>query len=457
MSIRRDHLQSLPRAGSKTRWLAALLFWLASSNAGIADVYYVTVDGNDAGEGRSLETAWRTVSHAAEQARAGDTVHIKGGVYDKQSMVIANSGTEAEPIVFRAYRGSPVIRRGGKVGIDISGKTHIKLIGLSVEGFYHGIYLRRGAKHNVISDCRIFGNGWCGVALSASYNTLKDNVICHNSWRGIDMGGSYNRIYGNDISDNKHECIEMSGAHNEIFDNKLHHAGWRTDGDSGDGIRINANNRTGGNNIHHNRIYKCSRHGFVSYDRTDNNTISHNIIHDIANHGIAILGRNCRVTHNIVYNCLTAIGTEVGKGDHFVANNVVYGSVNGIRIMSLENTSIINNIVMKNTYGITAHAERNPICRFNCVWQNKRTRKGGEGNIEADPLFVDRENGDFHLKSQAGRWNGVEFVKDDVTSPCLDAGDPEFEFSDEPGPNGGRMNLGAYGNSKEASKSWRGQ
>jgi hypothetical protein len=29
----------------------------------------------------------------------------------------------------------------------------------------------------------------------------------------------------------------------------------------------------------------------------------------------------------------------------------------------------------------------------------------GVGNIDADPDFVDPTSGDFHLKSQAGRWD----------------------------------------------------
>ncbi|GAF90502.1 unnamed protein product, partial [marine sediment metagenome] len=71
----------------------------------------------------------------------------------------------------------------------------------------------------------------------------------------------------------------------------------------------------------------------------------------------------------------------------------------------------------------------------------------GEGNIDVDPLFaqpgywadVNDPNiviepndpnavwidGDYHLKSEAGRWdpNSESWVVDDVTSPCIDAGD----------------------------------
>lgn len=103
----------------------------------------------------------------------------------------------------------------------------------------------------------------------------------------------------------------------------------------------------------------------------------------------------------------------------------------------------------------------------------------GQGNIEADPLFagpgfwVDASNpkvsvgpdhpqatwveGDYHLKAQAGRWDPVKegWVQDDVTSPCIDAGHPGSLFADEPEPNGGRINMGAYGGTVEASKSYQ--
>jgi len=99
-----------------------------------------------------------------------------------------------------------------------------------------------------------------------------------------------------------------------------------------------------------------------------------------------------------------------------------------------------------------------------------------EGNIDADPLFADPGHwddnatpddpsddvwidGDYHLKSRYGRWDPAAnagaggWVFDSVTSPCIDAGDRGSDFSNEPQPNGGRVNMGAYGNTMEASKS----
>jgi parallel beta-helix repeat protein len=101
----------------------------------------------------------------------------------------------------------------------------------------------------------------------------------------------------------------------------------------------------------------------------------------------------------------------------------------------------------------------------------------GTGNIDSDPLFaapgywsdVNDPNivvepndpnaiwidGDYHLKSEVGRWDPASktWVIDAVHSPCIDAGDPKSPVGLEPQPNGGRINMGAYGGTAEASKS----
>lgn len=87
----------------------------------------------------------------------------------------------------------------------------------------------------------------------------------------------------------------------------------------------------------------------------------------------------------------------------------------------------------------------------------------GLGNINANPLFADPNNNDYHLKSQAGRWdtNIYEWVHDNVTSPCIDAGDPNSPLENEllhipddpnnPNVTNLRINMGAYGGTPEAS------
>jgi hypothetical protein len=94
------------------------------------------------------------------------------------------------------------------------------------------------------------------------------------------------------------------------------------------------------------------------------------------------------------------------------------------------------------------------VVTYSCVQDGKP----GEGNIEVDPLFVDPASGDYRLKSQAGRWDVLSegWTQDDVTSPCIDAGDPFDPIGPEPFPNGGFVNMGAYGGTAQASKSYFG-
>lgn len=80
-----------------------------------------------------------------------------------------------------------------------------------------------------------------------------------------------------------------------------------------------------------------------------------------------------------------------------------------------------------------------------------------------NPMFADPMNGDYHLLSEKGRYvplnpaltGGIEglWTFDRVSSPCIDSGDPDERPSRELMPNGGRVNMGAYGNSPQASMS----
>ena len=74
--------------------------------------------------------------------------------------------------------------------------------------------------------------------------------------------------------------------------------------------------------------------------------------------------------------------------------------------------------------------------------------------MDVDPWFADAENDDYHLMSETGRYDPSTgtWVTDAVSSPCINSGDPSSDWSQEPEPNGQRVNMGAYGGTKQASK-----
>ena len=110
--------------------------------------------------------------------------------------------------------------------------------------------------------------------------------------------------------------------------------------------------------------------------------------------------------------------------------------------------------------GATSQISGSAEVSYSCVQDSVNINPWpGEGNINADPFFADPEYGDYHLKSQMGRWNPISqsWVIDQMSSPCIDAGDPGDPVSLERLPNGGRINMGAYGGTPEASLSLRQQ
>jgi len=75
--------------------------------------------------------------------------------------------------------------------------------------------------------------------------------------------------------------------------------------------------------------------------------------------------------------------------------------------------------------------------------------------ISADYVDAIWVPGDYHLVSETGRWDTPTqmWIPDSISSPCIDAGDPNSPWTHEYEPNGGRINLGAYGHTQEASLS----
>ena len=146
--------------------------------------------------------------------------------------------------------------------------------------------------------------------------------------------------------------------------------------------------------------------------------------------------------------------SSVGGSSYIVTNNFLWGNiVTNCIIWGNSDSRGMDESAQIGTFDIQI------IINYSCV-QGWNGGLGGIGNIDAAPCFADPCNGDYHLKSEAGRWdaNSESWVVDDVTSPCIDGGNPGCPVGVEPAPNGNRRNMGAYGGTAEASKSpanWR--
>jgi len=192
-------------------------------------------------------------------------------------------------------------------------------------------------------------------------------------------------------------------------------------------------------------------------------TISYNTFYSDS---FGISGCNGLIIHNLFSGC------RIYQCDGVIANNIIKGC--NINAVEKCNGTIINNTIVNNNdsglFDCRAVVKNNIIAynkcgiRFTCsnsynnIWSNKTSNfsdgaAAGVGDISTDPLFV--SSNDYHLKSHAGRWDieTSSWVIDDANSRCIDAGDPSDSVGVEPNPNCGRINMGAYGGTAEASKS----
>jgi hypothetical protein len=181
------------------------------------------------------------------------------------------------------------------------------------------------------------------------------------------------------------------------------------------------------------------------------------------------------------------IGVEFSSGEgpaSILSNFVITGCNIGIYVVSDDSLNtgspaIINTTIAGNTLGLYSDSNSIPHIK-NCIfWNNIQSdiidpagclisysciedNNNGETNICLDPLFTDPSNYDYHLLSrwgrflpaanQTGSWPGL-WVMDEITSPCIDTGDPNTNPMGELIHGGGRINMGAYANTPYASKS----
>ena len=164
----------------------------------------------------------------------------------------------------------------------------------------------------------------------------------------------------------------------------------------------------------------------------------------------------------------TAVSIDITGGQGSVLKNfVIRDSDRGIYVLGgSPNISCVS--LVGNGTGIEADGDSDP-CVSNCIlWDNGTDLLNcevsyscveagavGPGNISTPPIFADANGGDYHLKSERGRYRAStdEWILDDLTSPAVDGGEPYINPANERMPNGGRINMGAYGNTAYASMS----
>ncbi|HZR56956.1 MAG TPA: right-handed parallel beta-helix repeat-containing protein [Terriglobales bacterium] len=238
--------------------------------------FYVSTSGDDTNPG--TETApWRTVQHAADTARAGSTVNVRGGIYEELVNIHTSGNSSDGYITFRSYPGetaildathfTPADRQGI---VTIHNQSYVRIEGFEIRNF-------RTVEHRLAP-------------------------------LGIDISGA--------------------GSHIELLKNNVHHIeqtfpGRDAPGSGGNGFGIavyGTNAKTpitdliiDGNEVHH--LKTGSSESLVVNGNVTNFRITHNVVHDNNNIGIDVIGfertapdpavdqaRDGVVSGNLVYN-----------------------------------------------------------------------------------------------------------------------------------------------------------
>jgi hypothetical protein len=443
---------------------------------GIAYAADIHVDGRNAGSENGSEAGpYRTVGAAVKAAKKGDRIKIAAGSYGENidvrgKSLVFEGGFPGAPAETYAGGGSGNFAQSdpkanettlqGKANAPVlfaEGTIETTVLGLVLKGGKHGIEATADPETRgklVVRHSRIENNGNAtvhGGGIRAKTELfLEDSVVRDN------VGEK-----GSGVASGPARTVILR----TVIENNVSH------GDHGGGLYAVGAVEILGSLFRNNRVGETAGYGWGG-----------GLI--VFNKGTKALIADTEVTGN--FSPTKGSGVFVDDGAEATLRNVLIVNnrcskeggalyIDGLdeRLGSradLVNVTIAGHDCGKTGYGNAIVMERasvmtvassifwnngpldaslQPGNTLSVRYSNTKDSFPGPGNLRSDPLFANADAGDYRLKNQAGRWDPVAkaCVKDSVTSPCVDTGDPEGAFDREPQPHGGRVDMGAYGNS----------
>jgi parallel beta-helix repeat protein len=395
--------------------------------------YYVSPSGSDSAAGGS-SAPWKTLQKAANNAKAGDVVHVGAGTYNSGMNFFGKAGgTASAPISFIADPGAVITH------CATSGMTNDDLAGINVEntgGWYvfqgftvnsDGSMQRGGIRVAYSNNVKILNNSvnaaFIGIFASNADNLLIQNNTCTNS---TDQHGIY-------VSLNTHNAV--------IRANVLHGNNW-------DGLHMNALNGSpnDGALVEDNVIYGNGLSG-MDIEGVTHATFRNNLIYNNPKHGITIHSQD-------------QANTPVASNNTFVNNTIAANGMFAVQVKAEDagGETFFNNVLGSSSsiYGSIGTSGSTPtmVSDYNVVLDNFSTNLGvskmtlaqwqsatgqDKHSVVASPsqLFVNPSANDYHLKGGS--------LAIDVGAGTLNARPaPADDLAAAPRPQGLTWDAGAY-------------
>lgn len=360
--------------------------------------YFVATNGSDSNPG-TFSNPWRTIEKAAEMLVAGDTVYIRGGVY-QEAVEFNNSGTNSAPIKILAYPGEIPVIDGNNFAIPRE---------------YGGTLLELNGSYIIVSGLEVRYSSYLGVRLAGAHDIASKINAHHNSHGGMLASGDYtiieySQVWSNDMQNVNGinpagDSTALTAArmpNNAILRHNIVHDNW------GIGLSTYESN---GTTLEDNIVYDSFGPNVYLSDAT-NVLFQRNFVYRtgamISNDQNGILvgdetsnpaSANITIINNIVYNTNRLLycvkGSSVRMVNVLIANNTFFNSARegGILFIdgiSYQNVRFMNNLIEQDgTLPIVVVERNHPGLTFsNNLWSKTPSDSAsGVGDVIGDPLL----------------------------------------------------------------------
>ncbi len=281
---------------------------------------------------------------------------------------------------------------------------------------------------------RVFGNTTGVQVPDESAGAIVRHTEIYANTLGVDASGDQTQLVANDIHHNttgvSSSRIVGPGSWEISLSNLIHHNGVGVEALPGAEVRFN-------------RIYANG----VGVEVVGTSDIHHNLIYRNTGSGLLLSGAtDVQIVNNTVYvPSGSGIRLEGAVDDVVIRNNILAAAAGFGLYVDTESqfgySSDYNNFFATGAAGVAFQGKAFGDLYDWQVEAESDLHSLGSTVLDPtldDPLFTNLAGDDYHLASG---------------STSIDAGDPTYAYSLEPLANGNRVNLGAYGNTPQATLS----